>query len=80
MTQAELGDACALTSVHVSRVLKILRDSRVCTFKDGEVSVQDSAALVLRGQFDPTYLYLEPSQALRPSKDPPHVRQSDPTL
>ena len=60
VTQADIGEACALTNVHVSRVLKSLRDAGVCTFKDGEVIVQDYAALVRRGQFDPAYLYLDP--------------------
>lgn len=59
ITQADLGEACGLTSVHVSRVLKMLRNHGVCTFRDGEVGVQDPAALVRLGEFDPTYLYLE---------------------
>ncbi len=66
LTHADLGDACSITSVHVSRVLKALRDSNVCTFKDGSVSVIDYEALVKRGQFDPAYLYLDPSQSLVP--------------
>jgi CRP-like cAMP-binding protein len=63
MTQAELGEACALTSVHVSRVLKTLRDSGICTFRDGEVCVYNPEALTQRGQFDPTYLYLDHAHA-----------------
>jgi CRP-like cAMP-binding protein len=59
ITQSDLGDACGLTSVHVSRVLKLLRDSDVCVFKDGKVVIGDYAALVRRGEFDPSYLYLE---------------------
>jgi CRP-like cAMP-binding protein len=80
MTQAELGDACALTSVHVSRVLKGLRDGGICTFRDGEVSIHDPALLARRGQFDPTYLYLQPSDAIRAQKETPHVREPDPTF
>jgi CRP-like cAMP-binding protein len=59
ITQADIGEACGLTSVHVSRVLKLLRDGDICVFKDGQVIVHDYAALVRRGEFDPSYLYLE---------------------
>lgn len=59
LTHADLGEACALTSVHISRVLKSLRDEGLCTFKDGQVVIHDYAALVRRAQFDPSYLYLE---------------------
>jgi CRP-like cAMP-binding protein len=59
ITQADLGEACGLTSVHVSRVLKALRDAGICRFRDGEVVVHDHAALVRLGQFDPAYLYLD---------------------
>ncbi len=59
MTQADIGEACGLTNVHVSRVLKSLRDTGVCAVRDGEVTVQDHDALIRRGQFDPAYLYLD---------------------
>jgi CRP-like cAMP-binding protein len=64
LTHADLGEACAVTSVHVSRVLKSLRDEGVCVFKDGRVVIHDYAALVERGQFDPSYLYLEEPPAV----------------
>jgi CRP-like cAMP-binding protein len=73
MTQADLGEACALTSVHVSRVLKSLRDAQVCTFKEGRVQVRDSLALARRGQFDPTYLYLAQPTALAGAKKDAHA-------
>jgi CRP-like cAMP-binding protein len=59
ITQADIGEACGLTSVHISRVLKALRDGDICSFKDGKVGIHNYAALVRRGQFDPSYLYLE---------------------
>jgi CRP-like cAMP-binding protein len=59
ITQADVGDACGLTSVHVSRVLKTLRDGKVCLFREGEVVVHDQGALFKCGQFDPSYLYLD---------------------
>jgi CRP-like cAMP-binding protein len=67
ITQADIGDACGLTSVHVSRVLKLLRDGDICAFKDGKVVIRDYAALVRRGEFDPSYLYLV--RPPRPSSD-----------
>lgn len=59
ITQADLGEACSLTSVHTSRVLKILRGAGICLFRDGEVSIGDPGALMRMAQFDPTYLYLD---------------------
>ncbi len=59
LIQADVADACGLTSVHVSRVLKGLRDTDICTFREGEVIVHKQAALFKRGQFDPSYLYLD---------------------
>jgi len=59
MTQTDIGQACGLTSVHVSRVLKLLRDGEICVFKDGAVEVLNHESLVRRGQFDPAYLYLD---------------------
>jgi CRP-like cAMP-binding protein len=59
ITQTDLGEACGLTSVHTSRVLKALRSSGVCAFRDGKVRIWDPAALIRMGQFDPTYLYLD---------------------
>ena len=68
ITHADLGDACGLTSVHVSRVLKGLREDGLCTFNHGDVEVTDYPNLVRRAQFDPEYLYLSPSAA-EPSQD-----------
>ena len=59
LTQADVGDACGLTSVHVSRVLKALRAGKICTFQEGEVFVHDQAGMIRCGQFDPSYLYLD---------------------
>jgi CRP-like cAMP-binding protein len=71
ITQADVGDACGLTSVHVSRVLKSLRDTGICTFRDGEVVVHDRAAMFKCGQFDPSYLYLDEAIAA-PERDAPY--------
>ncbi|MBV9509309.1 MAG: Crp/Fnr family transcriptional regulator [Caulobacteraceae bacterium] len=58
MTQGEIGEACGLTSVHVNRVLKSLRDGGICTVREGRVEIYEYATLVQRGEFDPSYLYV----------------------
>jgi CRP-like cAMP-binding protein len=80
LTQADMGEACALTSVHISRVLKSLRDAGICTFKDGEVVIHDHDALIRRGQFDPAYLYLDPDQDPRHEEKAAVRRRSDQTV
>jgi len=79
MTHVDIGEACSLTSVHVSRVLKSLRDASICTVKDGQVLVQDYPGLVRRGQFDCSYLYLEqPLSSAPPTFGERRVAVADP--
>lgn len=59
VTQLDLGDATGLTSVHVNRMLKQLRDDRIVTFRGGRVEIHDRARLQQVGEFDPAYLYLD---------------------
>ncbi|WP_448661079.1 Crp/Fnr family transcriptional regulator [Sphingomonas sp. CJ20] len=59
LTQAELAECLGLTSVHVNRVLKELREAGVVEFRGGRVSIGDMAALRRIAEFDPDYLYLE---------------------
>lgn len=59
LTQTDLAEACGLTNVHVNRVLRQLREEGLCTFRHGMVEIGNVAALTQRGQFDPSYLYLE---------------------
>lgn len=54
VTQEQLGDATALTSVHVNRSLKAL-DS-VVSVKAGSVRIHDWDALTRMGEFDARYL------------------------
>jgi CRP-like cAMP-binding protein len=68
LTQADVGDACGMTSVHVSRVLKFLRDNGICTFREGEVIVADQAGLFKSAQFDPSYLYLDAAVVTPPER------------
>ncbi len=65
LTQLDLAEACGLTSVHVNRVLRQLREDGLCTFRAGMVDILDPRGLARRGQFDPDYLYLEGGVAQR---------------
>jgi CRP-like cAMP-binding protein len=58
LTQTDLGDCTGLTSVHVNRTLKDLRESGLVTFQNGRVDITDLPGLRRVGEFDPTYLYL----------------------
>jgi len=59
LTQADLADATGLTSVHVNRMLKMLRDDGLLTFRNGEVVVHDRARLQQVAEFSPSYLFLD---------------------
>jgi CRP-like cAMP-binding protein len=57
--QADLADATGLTSVHVNRMLKQLRDEGLLTFRKGEVVIHDWERLARVAEFDSAYLHLE---------------------
>jgi CRP-like cAMP-binding protein len=59
LTQADLADVTGLTSVHVNRMLKRLRDDGLLTFRGGRVEISDWEALQRVAEFDPSYLHLE---------------------
>jgi CRP-like cAMP-binding protein len=56
VTQEQLGDATALTPVHVNRSLKTLRDQGLLTIKSGAVWIHDWKGLARMGDFESTYL------------------------
>jgi len=56
LTQYLLADALGLSSVHVNRVLRELREKRMVRLKDGFVTFDDYNKLTKFAQFDPTYL------------------------
>lgn len=56
LTQYHLADALGLSSVHVNRVLRQLREDGMATFRDGQVTFDDYGRLVALAEFDPTYL------------------------
>lgn len=59
ITQGELAEITGLTGIHVNRVLRMLREENVCTFRNARVDISDRARLGRIAQFDPTYLYLD---------------------
>lgn len=59
LTQTELAECLGLTSVHVNRVLRELRERGMIEFRGGRVSITDFKALQDVAEFDPAYLYIE---------------------
>ena len=60
ITQAEIGDALGLSTVHVNRVLQALRGNDLITLQGGTLTVLDWGGLTNAGEFDPAYLHLDP--------------------
>lgn len=58
LTQFDLAEICGLTSVHVNRVLRELRERGLCTFRAGAVEIHNRMALAKLAEFDLEYLYL----------------------
>lgn len=58
ITQADLAEACGLTSVHINRVIRQLREMELCVFRFALVEILDRPGLERRGDFNPDYLYL----------------------
>ncbi len=56
LTQYHLADALGLSSVHVNRVLRKLRDDGLATFRNGHVTFDDFDRLAALAEFDPAYL------------------------
>lgn len=61
ITQAELADCLALSTVHVNRVLQELRGEGLVEVDRSAFHLLDQARLEERGQFEPHYLHLSPS-------------------
>ena len=59
VTQAELGDALGMSTVHVNRTLQELRrDGLISTPRTGQVVIENWDELQKAGEFDQTYLHL----------------------
>jgi CRP-like cAMP-binding protein len=59
LTQQDLGEACGLTSVHVNRTLRVLREAGMVEVSDRMVTMTDFERLASTGEFMPDYLYLD---------------------
>lgn len=71
LTQADMAEICGLTTVHVNRVMRQLREDGLCVVRASLVEILDLDRLTKRGQFDPAYLYIEDDQLLLPAKKRP---------
>ncbi|MFS4438007.1 Crp/Fnr family transcriptional regulator [Paracoccaceae bacterium GXU_MW_L88] len=56
LTQTILSDALGLTSIHLNRCLRKLREMKLLTFKEGRVHFEDLPALISFANFDDCYL------------------------
>jgi CRP-like cAMP-binding protein len=63
LTQAELGDALGISTVHVNRILQDLRGEGLITLQAGSLTVLDWEGLKAAGEFDPAYLHLRKEAA-----------------
>lgn len=59
LNQTDLAEICGLTNVHVNRVMRHLREERLCIFRSSLVEILEPDRLAERGQFDPAYLYID---------------------
>jgi CRP-like cAMP-binding protein len=59
VTQAELGDALGLSTVHVNRSLQELRGDGLIELRGGSLTILNWDGLTKAGEFDPTYLHLD---------------------
>lgn len=59
ITQIDIADVAGLTSVHVNRMLRELRDRGLVTFRNALVEIHDLAGLERLADFDRSYLFLE---------------------
>lgn len=59
LTQADLGEICGLTAIHVNRVIRDLREWSLVTFRASVVEIHDLPGLTELGAFEPAYLYFE---------------------
>ena len=56
LTQDHLADALGLTSIHVNRVLRQLRERKLVSLEKGTLHIQDFSKLSELAAFDPDYL------------------------
>lgn len=84
ITQSDLAEICGLTNIHVNRVMRQLREEKLCVFRSSIVEIYNSEKLAARGQFKPPYLGFgtgKPCLTLVPKSDgspiPNHDRRPE---
>jgi CRP-like cAMP-binding protein len=70
LTQADLAEICGLTTVHVNRVMRQLREEHICIFRSSLVEILDPDRLAARAQFNSDYLYIADDELLPSVKRP----------
>jgi len=58
-TQHQVGDATGMTTVHVNRTLREMREAGLIVWKGKHVTIPDLEALKKAGLFNPNYLHFE---------------------
>ncbi|AMK25474.1 Crp/Fnr family transcriptional regulator (plasmid) [Sphingobium sp. SJ10-10] len=59
LTQADLGEACGMTPVHINRMLRELRERKLLQMRRSRITIFDLAALRQLSDYDPSYLFIE---------------------
>ena len=62
ITQSDLAEICGLTNIHVNRVMRQLREEKLCVFRSSIVDIIDPAKLAARGQFKSSFGSLSPGK------------------
>ncbi|MDZ7750592.1 MAG: Crp/Fnr family transcriptional regulator [Gammaproteobacteria bacterium] len=64
LTQEHIADTLGLTSIHVSRTLRTLREDGLLEFRSGRLNIKDRDALVAMTGFDETVFAAQPQPLL----------------
>jgi CRP-like cAMP-binding protein len=59
LTQVDIAECLGLTSIHVNRMLKVLREDGLAELRGGTVEILDLAGLRRVAEFSEDYLSLE---------------------
>ena len=65
LVQEQIGDAVGLTSVHVNRMFRRLREEGLVVVRNRHLTVMDPARLIAVSEFDPAYLHDRSESAKR---------------
>lgn len=69
LTQLHLAEICGMSTIHVNRTLRDLREGGVLEFRRGLITIKNADKLKELGKFDPTYLYGEGGLAVENALD-----------